>query len=111
MNVGHIQSKLSSFAKKRDWEKYHTPKNLVMALSVEVSELLEIFQWKNMEESKFENLDKETLTHVSEEIADILIYTLRLCDIMNISPEAAINEKIQKNSLKYPEEVINDINS
>jgi dCTP diphosphatase len=98
-----IQDKISQFAKDREWEKYHTPKNLVMALSVESSELLEIFQWLTDEEAK-NIMQTEKATQVRHEVADTAVYLLRLCDLLGIDISAAIEEKIKLNALKYPVE-------
>jgi len=101
MNLHQIQQQLSTFAAERDWEQYHTPKNLAMALSVEASELVEIFQWLTPEQSAaiMESGEKE---HVEEELADILIYLIRLADKLDVDLEQAVAEKIVKNGVKYP---------
>jgi len=100
MDVKKLQDELSQFSKDRDWEQFHTPKNLVSALSVESSELQEIFQWLTAEQSL--NLNQKQLEATEEEIADVAIYLLRLCDILGINLEDAINRKIVKNNEKYP---------
>ncbi len=95
-----INNKINKFSEDRDWDQFHSPKNLVMALTGEVGELNEIFQWKTEEESL--NLSKEVQIHTEEEIADVAIYLLRLCTKLNIDLEDAILSKIEKNELKYP---------
>jgi len=100
MDVKKLQDELSQFSKDRDWEQFHTPKNLVSALSVESSELQEIFQWLTAEQSL--NLNQKQLEATEEEIADVAIYLLRLCDILGINLEDAINRKIVRNNEKYP---------
>lgn len=97
-----LKKKLASFAKARNWDKYHTPKNLAMALASEAGELLDIFQWLTEEESKRENIDKNTLALAEEEIADILTYLIRLSDKLDIDLEKAVNKKIKLNAKKYP---------
>lgn len=92
--------KLREFARERDWDKFHSPKNLSMALAVEVAELMEHFQWLTEEQSR--NLDKKTLGKVKEEIGDTQIYLARLADQLNIDPLVAANEKLAKNAIKYP---------
>ena len=82
LDIVKINKKLKKFSSDRDWDKYHSPKNLAMALSVEVSELVEIFQWLDGEESK--KLDNKTINSVKEEVADILIYLLRFSDFFDI---------------------------
>ena len=101
MDIKKIQKILSDFAEDRDWEKFHNPKNLVMALTSEVGELSDIFQWLNFEESsnKLSSKNKEL---INDEIADVLIYLLRLSDKLDIDLEDAVIKKINKNSKKYP---------
>jgi NTP pyrophosphatase (non-canonical NTP hydrolase) len=100
MNIELIQKQLSEFAQDRDWEQFHTPKNLTMALSVEASELVEIFQWLTSEQSN--NLTDKQMISVKEEVADIAIYLLRLCDVLDIDIESSVMDKIKVNSDKYP---------
>lgn len=91
---------LRSFAAERDWEQFHSPKNLAMALSVEVAELVEHFQWLTQEQSG--SLPPERVPAVREEVADVLIYLVRLADRLNIDLLAAAEEKIARNAEKYP---------
>jgi dCTP diphosphatase len=101
MNIKEIQARLDKFAKDRDWDQFHSPKNLTMALSVEVAELVEIFQWSNsggLEEIK----DLETRKKIEEEIADIFIYLIKISGKLNVDLTKIINEKIDKNEKKYP---------
>lgn len=102
MDVSGIQERLRQFAAERDWDQYHSPKNLSVALAVEAAELMEIFQWVTPEESRniFENPSKHD--ELKAELADVLIYALRLADVASIDLESAIEEKIQTNSEKYP---------
>ena len=100
MNLEHIKKKIRKFVDDRNWSKFHNPKNLSMALSVEVSELVEIFQWLTEEESK--NLKNQDLESVKDEIADIFIYLLRISDTLDIDIEESILNKIEKNKIKYP---------
>ena len=95
-----LKADLRSFAKERDWDGYHTPKNLAMALSVEASELAEIFQWLTTEQSQA--LPPEKLQHAREEIADVLLYLVRLSDKLGVDVLAAAKDKIKKNAKKYP---------
>jgi NTP pyrophosphatase (non-canonical NTP hydrolase) len=91
---------LRRFAAERDWEQFHSPKNLTMALSVEVAELMEHFQWLTQEQSG--SLPPERLVAVREEVADVLIYLVRLADRLDIDLLAAAEEKIERNAEKYP---------
>ena len=101
MNIEEIQARLAEFAKERDWEQFHSPKNLSMALAGEVGELLEIFQWLTEEQSQRSSLSSDQLTAATEELADVLIYSLRLADRLDINLEDAIAKKIDKNALRY----------
>lgn len=95
-----LQAKLADFIQKRDWKQYHTPKNLAMALTVEVAELLEIFQWMTPEESV--NVNEETLNHIEEEIGDIMLYLTTLASSFELNPLDCAQKKIIKNAEKYP---------
>ena len=100
MDISKIQNQLENFATERDWEQFHTPKNLSMALSVEASELVEIFQWLRAEESI--SPDKKQTDAIKSEVADIAMYLLRFCSILEIDIEEAIESKLEQNYEKYP---------
>ncbi|MBC8512941.1 MAG: nucleotide pyrophosphohydrolase [Candidatus Thioglobus sp.] len=100
MDISKIQNQLKKFAIERDWEQFHTPKNLSMALSVEASELVEIFQWLRAEESI--SPDKKQIDAIKSEVADIAMYLLRFCSVLEIDIEEAIESKLEKNAEKYP---------
>ena len=102
MDIPKIQSRLKEFALERDWDQYHSPKNLSMALSVEASELMEIFQWVGAEESRKVVDHPDKLGQVEAEIADICIYAIRLAGVIGIDLETAIDQKIGQNIEKYP---------
>jgi NTP pyrophosphatase (non-canonical NTP hydrolase) len=102
MNIKTIEQMIKKFSQDRDWEQFHSPKNLSMALSVEASELLEIFQWLTEDQSY--NLNDSKKQHAKEEVADIAIYLLRICMKLDINLEEAIIEKMKKNEEKYPVE-------
>lgn len=91
---------VKTFRQERDWDQYHSPKNLVMALVVEVSELAEHFQWLTEEQSA--SLPPDKLAEVKEEIGDILIYLANLCDKLGLDPVEAAQDKLAKNRDKYP---------
>ena len=95
-----LRDALRAFCAARDWHRYHTPKNLVMALSVEAAELVEHFQRATPEESLA--LTPEKRAAVADEIADVLIYLTELADVLGIDPIAATRDKIIKNAAKYP---------
>ena len=102
MDIPKIQARLKEFALERDWDQYHSPKNLSMALSVEASELMEIFQWVGAEESRKVVDHPDKLGEVEAEIADICIYAIRLAGVIGIDLETAIDQKIDQNIEKYP---------
>lgn len=102
MNIEQIKQRIQKFSDDRNWESFHNPKNLVMALNGEVGELNEIFQWLDFEESL--NLPPDVLEHTKEEVADIAIYLLRICMKLDIDLEDAILNKMTKNEKKYPVE-------
>lgn len=95
-----LLSQIREFNTARNWEQFHSPKNLVMALSVEVAEIVEHFQWLTQEQSR--RLEAETHAKVKGEIADTLIYLLNLADQLRIDPVGAAKEKMATNELKYP---------
>ncbi len=98
--VKELMLALRKFAQDRDWEKFHNPKNLSMALSVEVSELLEHFQWTPDQESYALGEAKQQL--VSYELADVFIYLLRICDQLDVDLMSATKEKMKINDERYP---------
>ena len=95
-----IKNRLREFAAERDWDQFHSPKNLSMALIVEAAELVEHFQWLSEKQSK--KLPADKLAEVEQEIADIQIYLIRLADKLGIDVEKAVNAKIKLNEKKYP---------
>ena len=105
MDVNEVSNRLRKFAKDRNWDQFHSPKNLSMALAAEAAELLEIFQWLTEEQSKdIVNSEKE-IAQVKEEIADVFIYLVRLADKLNIDIEKEVLTKIGLNEKKYPIEL------
>jgi dCTP diphosphatase len=92
---------IKKFVSDRDWEQFHSVKNLTMALSVESSELLEIFQWVSEEESNLTS-NSDRLSKTKDEIADIFVYLVRIADRLNIDIEEAVRHKMYKNMVKYP---------
>jgi len=102
INAGldNLKQKLRDFAEARDWDQFHSPKNLSMALSAEVAEIVEHFQWLTEEQSKA--LPKDKLAEVETELADTLIYLIRLADKLDIDLLKAAESKIEANEQKYP---------
>jgi len=97
-----LTKRLCEFADARDWDQFHSPKNLTMALSVEVAEIVEHFQWLSEEQSN--NLPRKTLDKVETELADTLLYLVRLADKLEIDLLSAAQRKIEINEEKYPVE-------
>jgi NTP pyrophosphatase (non-canonical NTP hydrolase) len=104
MTWENLKILLRNFADERDWNQFHSPKNLAMALIVEAGELVEIFQWMTQEQSK--NLSDSDKENVADEIGDILIFLTRFADIIGIDPLDAAFKKIKKNQKKYPKEIV-----
>jgi NTP pyrophosphatase (non-canonical NTP hydrolase) len=104
MNYEKIKNEIKEFVEERDWEQFHTPKNLSMALSVEASELLEIFQWKK--EDEYKNATEKEKEMAKDEIADIFYYLVRISEKLNINNEEAFFNKMKKNKEKYPKESV-----
>ena len=103
--LNDLINKLRVFSNERDWDQFHSPKNLIMALTSEVGELSDIFQWLSEEQSKIENIDSKSLEKTKEEIADVFLYILRIADKLNIDLEREAVKKIQINAEKYPIEL------
>ncbi|MET8151814.1 nucleotide pyrophosphohydrolase [Actinoplanes sp. NPDC049668] len=93
---------LRSFAQARDWEKYHTPKNLAMALAGETGELVACFQWMTATESVHAMQDPVNATDIESEMADVLQYLIRLADVLNIDLAEAVRKKVQLNEKRFP---------
>ena len=92
--------KINKFRDDRDWRKFHNEKDLAISISLEASELLELFQWK---ESK--DVTSKSLKRIKEELADVFIYSIMLADNLNLDIENSIDEKLEKNARKYPVEI------
>jgi NTP pyrophosphatase (non-canonical NTP hydrolase) len=98
--LNDLRSAIRAFIEERNWEQFHAPKNLAMALSVEVAEVVEHFQWLTEEQST--NLPPEKLAEVREEIGDVMIYLVELADKLGIDPVEAAKAKVEINTKKYP---------
>lgn len=99
-DLDQLKLRIRQFADERDWQQYHSPKNLAMALIVEAAELVEHFQWLTEEQSQ--TLTPEKLAQVSDELADIQIYLIRIADQLKVDLLEAVDKKIEKNAVKYP---------
>jgi len=99
-NLETLRDRLRTFAAARDWDQFHSPKNLAMALIVEAAELVEHFQW--LTEAQSAALPPEKTAAVADELADVLIYVVRLADRLDIDLFAAVSSKLARNEAKYP---------
>ncbi|WP_405143460.1 nucleotide pyrophosphohydrolase [Sphaerisporangium sp. NBC_01403] len=101
--VERLAARLSEFARERDWEQFHTPKNLAMALAGEVGELVAEFQWLTPAEAA--NLDEETLARVRSELGDVTNYLVRLADVLQVDVVEAAHAKLDQNERRYDPEL------
>ncbi|HEX7951617.1 MAG TPA: nucleotide pyrophosphohydrolase [Burkholderiales bacterium] len=99
-SLADLRERLRRFAAERDWEQFHTPKNLAMSVAIEAAEIMEHFQWLTPEQGA--GLDPDARRAVALEMADVLLYLVRLADVLDIDMAAAAREKIDLNALKYP---------
>lgn len=99
-SIAALQGELRRFADERDWNQFHSPKNITMALIAEAGELIEQFQWLSQEESRSLGRDKQSA--VAAEMADVFIYLARLADLLDVDLLSAASRKIQENREKYP---------
>ncbi|MEU1209157.1 nucleotide pyrophosphohydrolase [Nocardia sp. NPDC005825] len=106
MTIQRLQLLVADFAARREWERFHTPKNLVMALTGEVGELSELFQWLTEQESSDICQDPGQRARVEEEIADVFIYLLRLADVLGVDLDAAVEANVRRNEERYPAAVV-----
>ena len=100
--IQNLATEIKKFADARDWEQFHTPKNLIMAATSEMGELAEVLQWKNDEEAAEFLSTQYGRERISEEIADIAIYLIRLCQKLDLNFVEILSEKITQNDAKYP---------
>jgi len=102
--IHELKKRMAQFVRERDWEQFHSPKNLSMSIAIEAAELMEHFQWLTIEQSK--SLDDAALQDIREELADIVIYALSLSNILDVDLARAISDKMEKNIRKYPKEKV-----
>ena len=103
-HIEQLSQRIRRFEAERDWAQFHSAKNLVMALGVEVAEIVELFQWLTEEQSK--RLDAEKLAELRDEIGDVMVYLLEFCDKLGIDPLEAAEQKMDKNEHKYPADLV-----
>ena len=106
VDVSGLQSAVERFVRERDWDQFHSPKNLVMALTGEVGELSEIFQWLTEEASHAVARDAATARAVRDELADVLIYLARLAAVLDVDLDEAVATKLRANAQRYPVEQV-----
>ncbi|GLT76896.1 hypothetical protein SLA2020_485300 [Shorea laevis] len=102
VSLNELSQKLEEFAKARDWEKYHSPRNLLLAMVGEVGELSKVFQWRGEVDRGLPNWEESEKEHLGEELSDVLLYLIRLSDICGINLGDAATKKLVKNAIKYP---------
>lgn len=102
IDVSALVAALQRFADERDWNQYHSPKNLAMALTGEVGELVELFQWLSEEQSSSVAQDPKTARAVRDELADVLLYLVRLSSVLGVDLNEAVTHKLASNARKYP---------
>ncbi len=102
-----LKKRVAGFVKERDWEQFHSPKNLSMSISIEAAELMEHFQWVNtMEEAVKILKDKRKRVEIEDELADIAIYLIDFCNLYDVDIERAVLAKLKKNAKKYPAKLV-----
>lgn len=101
-SIASLQARIKAFSEDRDWDQFHTPKNLIMAATAEMGELAEVLQWKNDQEAAEFLTSAQGKERISEEIADVAIYLIRLCQKLNLNFIDIVGKKIMENDLKYP---------
>ena len=106
MDIKELQKKVIAFRDARDWAQYHSPKDLAISLSLEATELLEIFQWKDAQEVEGTKSDPGSRRRVKEELGDILIYALNMCHAFGFDPSEVIMEKLDLTGKEYPVEKV-----
>ena len=109
VTLDDLAGRLRAFAADRGWEQYHTPKNLVMALSGEVGELVALFQWLTPDEASDAMRDPERRADVLDELADVTIYLVRLADVLGVDLLAAADAKIDRNEDRFPAKTVGPI--
>ncbi|WP_172201325.1 MULTISPECIES: nucleotide pyrophosphohydrolase [unclassified Niveibacterium] len=101
IDTAALETRLADFARERDWDRFHNPRNLILALTGEVGELAEIFQWLTDAQAEA-IMQGDEAEHVRQEVADVLLYLMRLAMVLKIDVDAAVRDKIALNAKKYP---------
>jgi NTP pyrophosphatase (non-canonical NTP hydrolase) len=106
--IADLRNLIQQFVSERNWEQFHTPKNLAMSISIEAAELMELFQWTDAEESARRIAVEPQRTRLAEELADVLCYALSLANATGLDLSEAIRAKLVKNRAKYPADEFRD---
>lgn len=106
ITLQEIKTRIKQFIKERDWEQFHSPKNISMSISIEAAELMEHFQWLTIEQSRKLLRDKKKRAEIEDELADIAIYVLDFCNLFGIDIEKSIVRKLNKSAKKYPAAIV-----
>jgi len=109
MSIHNLQEKYAEFKNERDWEKFHQPKNIAMSISIEASELMELFQWKDNVSMEKVKKDDELMEGIREELADVILYSLSMAQRLDIDIEEAVLEKLDENRKRFDEETAEEI--
>ena len=110
MNLRELQERYAEFKQKRDWEKFHQPKNIAMSISIEASELMELFQWKDNVSMEKIKSDEELMAGIREELADVILYSLSMAQRLDIDIEETVEEKLDENRERFDEETAEKLN-
>lgn len=106
--IAELKSLVADFVAQRNWQRHHVPKHLAMSIAIEAAELMEHFQWKDVETPEAVKQDAERMQQVREELSDVLAYTLSLANALDIDISTAFAEKMKKNAVKYPADEVKD---
>jgi NTP pyrophosphatase (non-canonical NTP hydrolase) len=109
MGMERLQEKYAEFKERRNWEKFHEPKNIAMSISIEASELMEHFQWKDNVPIEKIKRDEELMAGVREELADVILYSLSMAQRLDIDIEKAVEDKLEENRERFDEETAEEI--
>lgn len=104
--IQELQAIIKDFITRRDWNKFHNPKNIVMSIAIEVAELMELFQWNTNDECAKPEFIKENIANIEDEVADVLIYTLSLANECNLDIKKIIENKMERNEKRFPVESV-----
>jgi NTP pyrophosphatase (non-canonical NTP hydrolase) len=109
VGINNLQEKYREFKRERDWEKFHQPKNIAMSITIEASELMELFQWKdNVSIEKIKN-NQELMDGIKDELADIMLYSLSMAQRLDIDLSEAVEQKLEKNKERFDKETAEEI--